>query len=84
MASEKNIFGATSADNIKTMIETLLQRNEYIDANDRRHNSFSASLNKFAQFADISKAYSFMGTVYFTEKLYLLTAIISFLMDYKS
>lgn len=80
----KNILGATSADNIKTMIETLLQRSEYIDANNRRHNSFSASLNKFSQFADISKAYSFMGTVYFTAKLYLLTAIISCLMDYKS
>ena len=65
------------------MIETLLQRNEYIDANDRRHNRFSASLNKFAQFADISKAYSFMGTVYFTAKLYLLMAIISCLIDYK-
>lgn len=50
----KNILGANSADNVKTMIETLLQRSEYIDANDRRHNSFSASLNKFAQFADIS------------------------------
>ncbi len=50
----KNLLGVNSADNAKTMIEILLQRSEYIDANDRRHNSFSASLNKFAQFACIS------------------------------
>lgn len=49
----KNILGATSADNVRTIIEVLLQRREYIDANERRHNSFSASLNKFAEFADI-------------------------------
>lgn len=50
----KNILGAAGADNVKTMIETLLQTSEYIDANERRHNSFSASLSKFAQFAAIS------------------------------
>ena len=36
------------------MIEALIQRSEYIDANERRHNSFGISLNKFAQFAGIS------------------------------
>lgn len=36
------------------MIEVLIQRREYIDANERRHNSFSMSLSKFAQFAGIS------------------------------
>ena len=38
------------------MIETLIQRSEYIDANERRHNSFGVSLSKFAQFAYISVA----------------------------
>lgn len=52
----RNILGAPSADNVRSMIETLIQRNEYIDANERRHNSFGVSLSKFAQFADISVA----------------------------
>lgn len=52
----RNILGAPSADNVSSMIETLIQRNEYIDANERRHNSFGVSLSKFAQFADISVA----------------------------
>lgn len=50
----KSILGAASSDNVKSMIEILVQKNEYIDANDRRHNSFSVSLSKFAQFAGIS------------------------------
>lgn len=52
----RNILGAPSADNVSSMIETLIQRSEYIDANERRHNSFGVSLSKFAQFADISVA----------------------------
>ena len=52
----RNILGAPSADAVRSMIETLIQRNEYIDANERRHNSFGVSLSKFAQFADISVA----------------------------
>lgn len=50
----RSILGAASSDNVKSMIEILVQKNEYIDANDRRHNSFSVSLSKFAQFAGIS------------------------------
>ena len=50
----RNIIGAPSADAVRSMIETLIQRSEYIDANERRHNSFGVSLSKFAQFADIS------------------------------
>lgn len=49
-----NILGAASSDNVKSMLETLVQKSGYIDANDRRHNSFSISLSKFAQFAGIS------------------------------
>ena len=52
----RNILGAPSADAVRSMIETLIQRSEYIDANERRHNSFGVSLSKFAQFADISVA----------------------------
>ena len=52
----RNILSAPSADAVKSMIETLIQRSEYIDANERRHNSFGVSLSKFAQFADISVA----------------------------
>lgn len=50
----RSILGAASSDNVKSMLETLVQKSEYIDANDRRHNSFSVSLSKFAQFAGIS------------------------------
>ena len=50
----KNILGAESADNVKSMLETLIQRSEYIEANERRHNSFSISLGKYSQFANIS------------------------------
>ena len=50
----KNLLGTDSADNARAMIESLIGRNEYIDANERRHNGFGASLAKFAQFADIS------------------------------
>lgn len=50
----QNILGAFSTDAVRSMIETLIQRSEYIDANERRHNSFDISLSKFAQFAGIS------------------------------
>ncbi len=50
----RNILGAPSADNVRSLMEALIQRSEYIDANERRHNSFGISLSKFAQFADIS------------------------------
>lgn len=49
-----NLFGTNSADNARAMIESLIVKNEYIDANERRHNSFGTALAKFAQFADIS------------------------------
>lgn len=52
----RNILDAPSADAVRSMIETLIQRSEYIDANERRHNSFGVSLSKFDQFADISVA----------------------------
>lgn len=51
---KRSIIGANSSDTVGSMIESLIQRNEYIDANERRHNSFSNSLIKFIQFADIS------------------------------
>lgn len=50
----QNILGASSADDAKSIIEKLIQRKEYIDANARRRNSFNLSLNKFAKFADIN------------------------------
>lgn len=50
----KNLLGAESADDAKVIIDALVERNEYMYANERRHNSFSAALSKFAQFADIS------------------------------
>ena len=50
----KNFLGTDSADTASAMIESLIVSKEYIDANERRHNSFGASLAKFAQFADIS------------------------------
>ena len=49
-----NLLGTKSADNARAMIESLIVTDEYIDANERRHNSFGISLAKFAQFADIS------------------------------
>ena len=50
----QNILGTFSTDSVRSMIEVLIQRREYIDANERKHNSFSMSLSKFAQFAGIS------------------------------
>ena len=50
----KNILGTDSADTARAMIESHIVRKESIDANERRHNGFGASLAKFAQFADIS------------------------------
>lgn len=52
--ARKNLLGTNSADDAKLMIETLITRSEYIDANKRRHNSFGAALNKFIKFAGIS------------------------------
>lgn len=52
--NREHILGAGSADEAKNVIEKLIVRNEYIDANGRRNNSFNAALNKFVQFADIS------------------------------
>lgn len=49
----ENLLGTNSVDNARTMIESLIVRNGYIDANERRHNSFGVSLAKFAEFADI-------------------------------
>jgi len=51
---KNNLLDSYSADNAKVMIEKLIQRNEFIDANEKRHNSFSVALNKFTQFAKIS------------------------------
>lgn len=50
----QNILGTFSTDSVRSMIEVLIQRSEYIDANERRHNSFDISLSKFTQFAGIS------------------------------
>lgn len=50
----KNMFEITSSEHIKAIIESLVRKDEFIDANERRHNSFSASLNKFAQFANVT------------------------------
>ena len=52
----RHLLGAPSAENARSTIEELIQRSEYIDANERRHNIFGTSLSKFAQFADISVA----------------------------
>lgn len=52
--NREHILGAGSADEAKNVIEKLIVRNEYIDANERRNNSFNSALNKFAQFTDIS------------------------------
>ena len=52
--NREHILGAGSADEARNVIEKLIVRNEYIDANERRNNSFNAALNKFVQFADIS------------------------------
>ena len=50
---KRNIIGATSIDTVGSMLESLIKRGEYVDANERRHNSFSNALIKFIQFADI-------------------------------
>lgn len=50
----QKILGTFSTDSVRSMIEVLIQRSEYIDANERRHNSFDISLSKFTQFAGIS------------------------------
>ncbi len=49
----ENILGANSAEEAKSIIEKLVVRNEYINANKRRHNSFRAALTKFTLFAGI-------------------------------
>lgn len=48
----KNMFEITSVEHIKKTIDALIQREEFIDANERRHNSFTIALNKFAQFTN--------------------------------
>lgn len=50
----KKLIEADPDENAKVMIETLIQRSEYVDANERRHNSFNMALSKYAQFAKIS------------------------------
>ena len=50
----KKLLGTSSAENAKVMIESLIVREEYIEANDRRHNKFNIALNMFAKFADIT------------------------------
>lgn len=50
---KKKILDVNSANGIKEMIEAVLQRNEFIDANERRNDSFRDSLRKFAEFADL-------------------------------
>ena len=49
----KNFLGTNSADNARSMIESLIVRNEYIDANERRHNSFNDTLNQITRFLEI-------------------------------
>lgn len=51
---KRSIIGANSKDTVASMLESLIKNGGYIDANERRHNSFSNSLIKFIQFADIS------------------------------
>ncbi|MDE6729408.1 MAG: HIRAN domain-containing protein, partial [Oscillospiraceae bacterium] len=51
---KKSLLGAVSKTDAKEMIETLILRDEYINANARSGSLFIASLNKFVQFADIS------------------------------
>lgn len=50
----KNLLGADSGSYAQEMIETLVHNSEYIDANERRYNSFGAALSKFAQFVGLS------------------------------
>lgn len=49
----KQLLGAHSAEEVKDMIQSLVQEEEYIDANRRRNNSFGNVLDKFMQFAGI-------------------------------
>lgn len=48
-----SFFGDISAESAKETITKLIQRNEYISANVKRHNSLSAALNKYTQFMGI-------------------------------
>lgn len=49
----KNLLGAFSTINAKEMIEMLILKKEFLEANDRRDNSFKRALNLYAQFAGI-------------------------------
>lgn len=49
----ENLLGTTSPENAKKMIEVLILRKEFIEANESRENSFKRALNLFAQFAGI-------------------------------
>lgn len=52
---ERNdLFGTSSTESAKAMIESLIVKKEYIDANERRRNNFNIALDMFAQFADIT------------------------------
>ena len=48
-----DLFGDISAESAKETITRLIQRNEYISVNVKRHNSLSAALNKYTQFMGI-------------------------------
>ncbi len=50
----RNIYGAASIDDVKSIIENLINKAEYIDMNNQRHGRYTASLKKFAQFAGAS------------------------------
>lgn len=49
----RNIFGVTSGENVKSLIESLIERREYTDVDNRSYRMLSISLSKFAQFAGI-------------------------------
>ena len=51
--ARENLLGTTSTVNAKEMIEMLILKKEFLEANDRRDNSFKRALNLYAQFADI-------------------------------
>ncbi|HRU98417.1 MAG TPA: HIRAN domain-containing protein [Ruminococcus sp.] len=49
----KNLLGASSTVNAKEMIEMLILKKEFIEANNRRDNNFKRAINLYAQFAGI-------------------------------
>ncbi|MCM1329128.1 MAG: hypothetical protein NC253_06755 [Ruminococcus sp.] len=48
------IFGASSSETAKEIIEAVVQSDYYADVNSKRGNSFNTALSRFAQFAGIS------------------------------